>query len=89
MTALNRLLSSSPFRLALAYIGVFVVAAALIVGFVAWRANELLTTKVIETLAAEVTGLREQYQIGGPAAVEGGDRRAVQRPGREPLPPAR
>jgi hypothetical protein len=49
VTALNRLLSSSPFRLALAYVGVFVVAAGVIVGFVAWRANELLTTKVIET----------------------------------------
>jgi signal transduction histidine kinase len=70
VTALNRLLSSSPFRLALAYIGVFVVAAAIIVGFVAWRANELLTTKVIETLAAEVTGLREQYQVGGPGRLK-------------------
>jgi signal transduction histidine kinase len=70
VTALNRLLSSSPFRLALAYIGAFVLAAALIVGFVAWRANALLTTKVIETLAAEVTGLREQYRAGGLAGLE-------------------
>jgi signal transduction histidine kinase len=47
--------------------GAFVLAAMLIVAFVAWRANELLTTKVIETLAAEVQGLREQFQSGGPA----------------------
>ncbi|HJZ45379.1 MAG TPA: HAMP domain-containing sensor histidine kinase [Hyphomicrobiaceae bacterium] len=67
MTALTRLLSSSPFRLTMAYIGVFVLAAALIVGFIAWRANELLTTKVMETLNAEVQGLREQFQAGGPA----------------------
>jgi signal transduction histidine kinase len=66
VTALTRLLGSSPFRLTLAFIGVFVVAAALIVGFIAWRANELLTTKVMETLTAEVTGLREQFQAGGP-----------------------
>ena len=45
--------------------GAFVLAAGLIVGFVAWRANELLTNKVIETLAAEVAGLREQFQAGG------------------------
>ncbi len=51
----------------MAYIGVFVLAAALIVGFIAWRANELLTTKVMETLNAEVQGLREQFQAGGPA----------------------
>jgi len=63
---LTRLLSSTPFRLTLAYMGAFVVAAALIVGFIAWRANDLLTNKVIETLGAEVVGLREQYQAGGP-----------------------
>jgi signal transduction histidine kinase len=65
VTALTRLLSSTPFRLTLAYLGAFVVAAALIVGVVAWRANDLLTTKVVETLEAEVTGLREQFQAGG------------------------
>ena len=66
MTALIRLLGSTPFRLALAYMGAFVVAAALVVGFIAWRANDLLTNKVVETLEAEVTGLREQFQAGGP-----------------------
>ena len=65
MTALIRLLSSTPFRLTLAYMGAFVVAAALIVGFIAWRANDLLTNKVVDTLEAEVTGLREQFQAGG------------------------
>ncbi|KAB2912401.1 MAG: HAMP domain-containing protein [Hyphomicrobiaceae bacterium] len=66
MTALTRILSSSPFRLTLAYLGALVLAAVLIVGFIGWRANELLTTKVIETLTAEVVGLREQFQAGGP-----------------------
>ena len=65
MTALIRLLSSTPFRLTLVYMGAFVAAAALIVGFVAWRANDLLTNKVVETLEAEITGLREQFQAGG------------------------
>jgi signal transduction histidine kinase len=65
VTALTRLLSSTPFRLALAYMGAFVLAAGLIVGFIAWRANDLLTNKVVETLEAEVTGLREQFQAGG------------------------
>ena len=66
MTALTRLLTSTPFRLTLAYLGMFVVAAAVTVLFVAWRANELLTTKVVETLAAEIIGLREQFEAGGP-----------------------
>jgi signal transduction histidine kinase len=65
VTALTRLLGSTPFRLALAYMGGFALVAALVVGFIAWRANDLLTTKVVETLEAEVVGLREQYQAGG------------------------
>src|SRR5258708_11874093 len=60
-----RLLSSTPFGLTLAYMGALVLAAALIVGFIAWRANDLLTSKVVETLEAEITGLREQFQAGG------------------------
>jgi len=67
VTALTRLLSSTPFRLTLVYSGVFVIAAGAIVAYISWRANELLTTKVIETLMAEVTGLREQFQSGGAA----------------------
>jgi signal transduction histidine kinase len=66
VTALIRLLTSTPFRLTLAYMGLFAVASALIVAFAAWRANDLLTTEVVQTLAAEVTGLREQFEAGGP-----------------------
>src|SRR5262247_3991280 len=47
--------------------GAFILAAGFTVGFIAWRANELLTTSVVETLRAEVVGLRAQYQAGGPA----------------------
>ncbi len=65
LTSARRLLGSTPFRLTLAYMGAFGVAAALIVGFIAWRANDLLTNKVVETLEAEVVGLREQFQAGG------------------------
>jgi len=65
LTSARRLLGSTPFRLTLAYMGAFGVAAALIVGFIAWRANDLLTNKVVETLQAEVVGLREQFQAGG------------------------
>ena len=74
MTALTRLLTSTPFRLTLAYMGAFAVAAAVIIAFAAWRANDLLTSEVVQTLAAEVTGLREQFEAGGPerlAAVVG------------------
>lgn len=69
MTALSRLIASTPFRLALAYMGAFILAAVLIVGFVAWRANDLLTTRTVEALASEVASLREHLQAGGPAGL--------------------
>lgn len=66
MTALTKLIASIPFRLTVAYMGAFVVAAALIVGFVSWRANALLTARAVEAMSTEIMALREQFQGGGP-----------------------
>jgi signal transduction histidine kinase len=61
--------------------GAFVAAAALIVVYVAWQANALLTSKAVEALAAEVTSLREQFETGGaPRLVAAIDER-VKEPG--------
>jgi signal transduction histidine kinase len=81
VTALSRLIASTPFRLTVAYMGGFVVAAALIVGFVAWQANELLTSKVIEALSAEISALREQFQAGGPDRLVAAVHERVAQPG--------
>jgi signal transduction histidine kinase len=81
VTALTRLISSIPFRLTVAYMGTFVVAAALIVGFVAWRANALLTTRAVEAMSAEITALREQFQAGGPPRLIGAINERVSEPG--------
>jgi methyl-accepting chemotaxis protein len=62
---LTRLLGSTPFRLTVAYMGAFVAAAALIVLYVAWQANELLTSKAIDALGTEVANLRAQFEAGG------------------------
>jgi signal transduction histidine kinase len=69
VTAPTRLIASTPFRIVVAYLGAFILAAALIVGFVAWRANELLTANAVEALAAEVSSLNEHLQSGGPPAL--------------------
>ena len=69
MTAPTRLIASTPFRIVVAYLGAFILAAAVIVGFVAWRANELLTANAVEALAAEVSSLNEHLQSGGPPAL--------------------
>ena len=81
MTALTRLISSIPFRLTVAYMGAFVVAAALIVGFIAWRANALLTARAIEAMSTEIAALREQYQAGGPPRLIAAINERVSEPG--------
>lgn len=81
MTALNRLLSSTPFRLTLVYVSAFIPVAALIVAFIAWQANNLLTTKVVETLLVEVIALRDQFQAGGVARLVGAIGERTSEPG--------
>jgi signal transduction histidine kinase len=77
VTVLTKLLGSSPFRLTVAYMGAFLAAAGLIVLYVAWQANALLTSKAVEALAAEVTSLREQYEVGAaPRLIAAIDERA-------------
>jgi signal transduction histidine kinase len=81
VTALTRLIASTPFRLTVAYMGAFILAAALIVGFVAWRANELLTANAVEALAAEVLSLNEHLQVGGAPALATVIRDRIAEPG--------
>jgi signal transduction histidine kinase len=45
--------------------GAFVAAAALIVLYVAWQANALLTSKAVEALTAEVASLRGEFEARG------------------------
>jgi signal transduction histidine kinase len=84
VTALTKLIASFPFRLTVAYMGAFVLAAALIVLYIAWQANELLTSKAIDALGTEVANLRAQFEAGGlqgPQRLESAIRYRVGEPG--------
>ena len=65
MTRLAKLLGISTFRWLLAYCLLFGLAAAGVVGYIYWQTNDLLSRQVIQTLASEVKGLREQFELGG------------------------
>ena len=65
MTRLAKLLSTSTFRWLLAYCLLFILAAAGVIGYIYWQTNDLLTRQVVQTLASEVKGLREQFELGG------------------------
>jgi signal transduction histidine kinase len=65
VTRLAKLLSTSTFRWLLAYCLLFSLAVAGVIGYIYWQTNDLLTRQVVQTLASEVKGLREQFELGG------------------------
>jgi signal transduction histidine kinase len=65
MTALGKLFRTTAFKLTLAYLAIFTVFAFVILGYVAWNAQRVLDDQVVSTIEAEISGLSEQYRIGG------------------------
>ncbi|WP_240540014.1 sensor histidine kinase [Salinarimonas soli] len=60
-----KLFRSTAFRLSLVYLVVFALSAFGTLGYVAWNAQRLLFQGLVGTVEAEITGLAEQYRVGG------------------------
>lgn len=65
MTALGKLARTTAFKLSLAYLTVFALFAAFLLGYFAWNTKRLITEQITETVNAEITGLAEQYRLAG------------------------
>jgi signal transduction histidine kinase len=65
VTALGKLLRTTAFRLTLVYLVLFALYAVLLLGFFALNARRLITEQITATVDAEVSGLAQQYEIGG------------------------
>ena len=65
MTALGKLVRSTAFRLTLVYLLIFALYAAALLAYFALNTGRLITEQITETVDAEITGLTEQYTIGG------------------------
>ena len=65
MTALGKLLRTTAFKLALAYLVVFATLSMVVLAYVAWHANALIASQLNATVSAEIQGLAEQYRQGG------------------------
>jgi signal transduction histidine kinase len=63
---LRRLLETSTFRLALVYLALFGISALALLVFLYFATARVLEQQTIETIEAEITGLREQYAALGP-----------------------
>ncbi len=53
---------TATFRLAFAYLGLFVMSVGIVLGFIYWRTDGTLATLSDETIKAEVQGLAEHYK---------------------------
>ncbi len=65
MTALGKLFRTTTFKLTLVYMTVFALFAAFLLGYFALNTRRLIDEQITETVNAEITGLSEQYRIGG------------------------
>jgi hypothetical protein len=65
VTALGKLFRTTTFKLTLVYLTVFALFAAFLLGYFAFNTRRLITEQITDTVDAEVTGLSEQYRLGG------------------------
>jgi len=62
---LPTLFRTTAFKLTAAYLVIFALFAAFVLGYVAWNAQRLLTDQIRSTIDAEIQGLAEQARQGG------------------------
>ena len=84
MVSLGKLWRTTAFKLTLVYLLVFAVFAACLLGYFAWNTRRLITEQIDRTVNAEITGLSEQYNIGGIRRLVFVVDARARRPGRKP-----
>jgi signal transduction histidine kinase len=65
VTALGKLFRTTTFKLTLVYLVIFALFAAFLLGYFALNTRRLITEQINDTVNAEITGLSEQYRVGG------------------------
>jgi signal transduction histidine kinase len=65
VTAVGKLFRTTAFKLSLAYLTVFVIFAAFLLGYFAWNTQRLVTAQITQIVDAETAGLADQYRAGG------------------------
>lgn len=64
-TGLGKLFRTTTFKLTLVYLTVFALFAMALLGYFAFNTRRLITEQITDTVNAEITGLSEQYRLGG------------------------
>jgi signal transduction histidine kinase len=61
--------STTAFRITAGTVALFLVIAGLLIGFLFWQTNQVLTEQVVATLSAEAEALRSQARLANPSAL--------------------
>ncbi len=81
MTALGKLLRTTAFQLTLAYLLIFILFAATLLGYLALNTRRLINEQITETVTTEINGLTNQFERGGIGRVETAVEVRSRRPG--------
>lgn len=65
MAALGKLFRTTAFKLTLAYLTVFALFAVFLLGYFALNTKRLFTEQVTQVVDAEISGLVDQFNVGG------------------------
>jgi signal transduction histidine kinase len=65
VTALGKLFRTTTFKLTLVYLTIFALFAASLLGYFAWNTRRLINEQITQIIDTEVSGLAEQFRIGG------------------------
>jgi len=65
VTALGKLFRTTTFKLTLVYLTVFALFAGFLLAYFALNTRRLIDEQITDTVNAEITGLAEQYRLGG------------------------
>ena len=65
MTALGKLLRTTAFQLTLAYLFIFVLFAATLLGYFALNTRRLINEQITRTVTGEVNRFRDQFNEAG------------------------
>ena len=71
MTGFGKLIRTTAFRLVALYLLIFFLFAGFLLGYIAWNTRRVVAAQVTETIQTEITGLAEQYRLGGPRRLAG------------------
>ena len=81
MTALGKILRTTVLKLSLVYLLIYAIGVGLVVGRIAFNVKALMDDQIAQTIAAQITGLSEQYYQGGIQRLADAVQRRARAPG--------